>query len=542
MVEVTEPLDRVWKPSARQAQFLRIPNEVFEGFYGGAAGGGKSEILLMKPVARRWIENPKFKAIIFRRTFPQLEESLIERSKTDGYYAACGAKYNSTNHVWRFPSGATIRFGYMEKDSDARDHDTAEYNYAAFDELTHFSEYQYRYLTSRVRTSDPALPAIVRSASNPGNVGHAWVRARFVEPEPSGGVLLRDTVTGNLKIFIPAKLQDNPALMKADPNYYNRLMVLPEAERKAKMEGDWWTFAGQVFTEFRYLPYPNEPDNALHVIPHFNIPYWWPKLLYIDWGFSAMTYAGWLAISPDERIFQYREYAKRKQSVGTWGAELRQISQFDQNLMTVVIDPSAKAHYGDLKSIGQQFIDASGFDYVEYADNDRISGKILLHDFLRWTPRPARYIPREGFQQEVHDRIFRWQGTAAAQEYLNLFKPDAPETNIPRLQIMETCPELIKSIQLCTYDEKNIEDVAEFSGDDPYDGLRYGLKSIDNYLQNREEVDKRRQYAEIMHKFKSGGDATEMYRALERFEAENAQKVVAISRRGTKSRFRRAHV
>src|SRR5512141_2808938 len=164
---------RKWEPNARQADFVKIPDSVFEAFYGGAAFGGRSELLLMLPILRRWHENPRFHGIIFRRTFPQLEESLIPRSKE--YYESVGGEYNSQLHLWSFPSGATIRFSYMLRRDDARDHDTAEYNYVAFDELTHFEEFQYLYLTSRVRTSDASLPAIVRSASNPGNIGHGWV-------------------------------------------------------------------------------------------------------------------------------------------------------------------------------------------------------------------------------------------------------------------------------------------------------------------------------------------------------------------------------
>ena len=177
---------KVWKPHFKQERFLELPRACFEGFYGGAAGGGKSELLVAIPIVKGFYKHPSFHGVVFRRTFPQLEESLIPRSRE--LYQSVGGKYDKAKHVWSFPSGATIRFSHLDSDDDARKHDTAEYQYAAFDELTHFTEFMYTYITaSRVRSTIPEIPAMVRSASNPGNIGHAWVRKRFVEPAPQGG-------------------------------------------------------------------------------------------------------------------------------------------------------------------------------------------------------------------------------------------------------------------------------------------------------------------------------------------------------------------
>ena len=165
----------------------------------------------------------------------------------------------------------------------------------AFDELTSFTEFQYLYLAfSRCRTSVSELPAICRAASNPGNVGHGYVRKRFVEPARDGNTIIRETVKVNdketvlLRIFIPAKATDNPHI---DPNYVIRMQMLPEAKRRAKSEGDWWTFSGQVFEEWRIEPFRDAPERARHVIKPVDIPPWWPKILAIDWGFSAMMCA-----------------------------------------------------------------------------------------------------------------------------------------------------------------------------------------------------------------------------------------------------------
>jgi hypothetical protein len=182
--------DLVWKPFKRQSEFLALPDTIFEGMYGGAAGGGKSEALLNLPLIREFINHPRFKGILFRRTYPELESELILRSENQGLYSACGGKYNKEKKRWTFPSGAVMQFGHLEYDSDVRKYDTAEYNYIGFDELTSFTEYMYLYMFSRCRSSSPKLPAIVRSGTNPGNIGHGWVRARFVEPAPYGTLIV----------------------------------------------------------------------------------------------------------------------------------------------------------------------------------------------------------------------------------------------------------------------------------------------------------------------------------------------------------------
>jgi len=123
-VEVTPVIEKVWKPNhGKQELFLSLPDTIFEQFYGGAAGGGKSEALLMRPILRQWTDNNRFQGIILRRTYKELEESLIERSKRGGMnkdgteipsFYDFGAEYNEQKKKWRFPSGATITFGHAE--------------------------------------------------------------------------------------------------------------------------------------------------------------------------------------------------------------------------------------------------------------------------------------------------------------------------------------------------------------------------------------------------------------------------------------------
>lgn len=513
----------VWKPFARQEEFLSLPDSIFEGFYGGAAGGGKSEVLLLLPIARGFFEFPDFKALLLRRTFPELEKSLILRSHK--YYAPYGGIYKSTLKRWVFPSNAILDFGYAELEKDVKQYDTAEYNYIGFDELTHFTEFQYTYMMSRCRSGTMGLPSIVRSASNPGNIGHGWVRDRFVVDAPQGGVILKDSVLGTKRIFIPAKVTDNTVLMATDPDYVTRLNLLPEADRRAKRDGDWWTFAGQVFNEWRIEPFVGEPPNARHIVTPFEIPEWWPRILAVDWGFSAMVWAGWGAISPDKRLYLYREYTTVKTQISTWASNIAKLSR-GEKLSAVVLDPSAWKKEGQDKTIADLFKEFSGLAPSK-ADNDRIAGKLLFHEYLRWKPKPDVSVIQGTFSQERANDLLRWQGFAAYKEYVESYQPKPAEI-LPKLQVFEgECPEFIKCIPLCVYAKDNqtsgkkSEDIAEFNGDDPYDGGRYLLHAAEHFINRKhDDLELQEQIAAANIKLNETQDMTSFYRRMESLEAQ----------------------
>ena len=541
-IEYTEGgVRRTWRPFPRQEKFLQLPFSVFEAFFGGAVGGGKSELLVLIPVLYGWHKNPRFRGIIFRRTIPQLKESLIPRSEE--IYTALGAVYNAQDHIWKFPSGATVKFSHLESESDARSHDTAEFHYAAFDELTHFEEFEYTYIAaSRVRSTDPELPAVVRSASNPGNIGHGWVRSLFVEPDPlgEGDTLIFDENTQTYRAFVRAHLTDNLYWEKYDPNYKNRLRRLPPHEYKAKVEGDWWVFAGQVFSEFRIHRIAGEPEHALHVLGRdqvFEIPSWWPRIISVDWGGTnpdrkAKTCVGWYAIAPRQRVYKYREYTTNEK-IAVWASDVARLSS-GEPIRRVVLDPSAWAQRGDQNTLAQQFIKSSGFRLVQKADNDRLGGKALLHEYLRWSPRPARYIPPEGYSQELALRIFRIHGTKGLNEYKQMFAPEPPEGKLPKLLFFPTCAATIDVLPKCVYNDpgkvgKNPEDVKEFDGDDAYDETRYGIKACDEFLEtDDDESIERESIGKIVAKLETTGDQTTYYRAMEAHE-KRFQHVEAVS-------------
>jgi len=503
----------------------------------------------MLPVLYEFYKNPRFHGVLFRRTFPQLEESLIKRSYD--FYSPLGGIYNEQKKVWTFPEGAQIRFRHLGDEEAARARDTAEFQYAGYDELTEFEEFNYIFTTSRVRSTINGIPAIVRGATNPGNLGHVWVRDRFVIHCIEGGKILKDK-DGNKRIFIRAFLTDNPYLMEKDPAYYNRLKLLPEAERKAKLEGDWFVFSGQVFNEFRLERLKDEPAHAVHVIDDFEVPIWWPRIVAVDWGFSAHTWAGWGAISPDRRLIVYREGLWHLTPPEIWGADIRRYSQHEESaFVSRVLDPSAWQRRSSTKTIAAQVEQATGWTW-EQADNDRIGGKVLIHEFLRWRERPPRYVPPQGYQQETADWLLRNKGPEALESYQKLFEPEEPELNLPKVQIMKSCQWLTRTIPLCVYKQKsgeNTEDVAEWRGksdgsipgDDPYDGFRYLVKAASGYLNAALPTHARlTEQAQIVADLQRTGDWTTYHRRMAQFEAKHSTSAAPLYR-GSRRRLRARH-
>lgn len=211
------------RPSNKQAEFLGLTCR--EALYGGAAGGGKSEALLMG--ALQFVDVPGYGAILLRRTYQDLSLPEALKDRAMQWLAGTDARWSGGTHTWTFPSTARICFGYLETDMDKFRYQSAAFQYIGFDELTQFPEPHYRYMFSRLRRLEKSMvPLRMRSASNPGNIGHDWVKQRFMEEGPRYG-----------RVFIPAKLADNPHV---DQEAYRRsLMQLDPITRKQYLEGDW---------------------------------------------------------------------------------------------------------------------------------------------------------------------------------------------------------------------------------------------------------------------------------------------------------------
>ncbi|MBC7855848.1 MAG: hypothetical protein IAF94_20665, partial [Pirellulaceae bacterium] len=241
---VSIPLART--PHPRQAEFLALECE--EALYGGAAGGGKTEALLMW--LAQGVKVPSYSAIFFRRTYAQLSKSNDSPlTKSHDLFRPLGGIYKGSEHKWVFPSGATIEFGHLQHEMSVQDYTGPAYHRIAFDELTQFSQNQYQFLFSRMRMrKDFPVRMGVRAASNPGGPGHAWVKAWFITPEAEKAILqlgaYQPSPAGLIfwpnpnRAFVPARVADNPSLDIED--YVARLRTqLPPLLRERLLNGDW---------------------------------------------------------------------------------------------------------------------------------------------------------------------------------------------------------------------------------------------------------------------------------------------------------------
>lgn len=524
MLKDAEGID-YWKPTIKQERFLQIPLTVKEGFYAGALMAGKSDVLLMYPIVFGWHKHPEFKGVFLRRTMPELENEIIPRAKE--YYRHFGAKFNGSTHFFTFPSGALIKMGHCEYEKDVHDYDSMQINYLGIDELSSFTEYIYLYLTiERVRTPkhlSGILPEIVRCASNPGNIGHQFVYKRFIKPYPNGGKILIGR-GGVRRVFIPATIDDNP---HASEQYKRELDALPEAERKAKKFGDWTAYEGQVFDEFRDKRFPDEPENAIHVVDEFDIPYWWPKICAIDWGFAAMCSIGWAAISPSKKIYIYRHQYFYGKKIEEWAPEVAHYVNKD-NPVDIVICHSANQHRGDPHTILEQVSEALG-QSVRLGERDRVGGKQLLHEYLRWKPKPVIPLAEmEKYDGEIAAWILRNKGLDEYKTYIAHFNPKEEIEDIPRLLLFKNDDVALigEAIKACVYeksdrDGKKKEDVAEFNGDDPYDMLRMLLHAADSFFSVAiDEQDKLSKTAKIVEQLQNSGNMTGFYMQMRKVDEE----------------------
>lgn len=542
-----------WKPNKKQEIFLSLPTSIFEAFYGGGNASGKSDVLLVYGLIHKWHENPTFKQVFMRRTFPELRNEIVPRSRE--IYPKFGASFNKTDMVWTFPrpdqfgsgmvnEGAMIFLGHCEEESDVHKYDSMEINLFTPDELTSFSEYIYLYIGfTRVRTKVPELPAIIRAAGMPGGIGHTFTKKRFVTPCPDGGKII--VGKGNVKRFyVHSTVVDNP---HADPEYSARLDGIPsEAERKARKFGDWDAYQGQVFDEFRDRHYPDEPENALHVVPPFEIPEWWPKMVIGDWGFAAMTYIGFYAISPSKRLYLYRELTWLKTKIEDWAPIVKDFIDREHPRI-IKFCKSAGQERGQEHTIQQQIESALGrpIELSVNSPGSRIAGKMLLHEYLRWQQKPV--IPPQDlpvYSEEYAMWLLRNKGLPDYKAYLSLFDPHEPEINIPKLQIFRCneiqhdghpncCPVVIESIRACSYDKpkanKAVEDVAAFDGDDPYDDLRYACDSAERYFtEASREFDKIQKQEAISQVLQGNHDWTAYYRNMR--SIDTIPKIQVVSR------------
>lgn len=442
MIEAT-PVIETYKPFPRQAEFHVCPAKY--RLFGGQAGPGKSTALMWEAVMQA-LENPGADTLLLRRTYPELEKSIILPFRRDVPWQDLGARFNESKHIVYWPNGSTTQFGYSQNEKDVEQYQGGEYLFIGVDELTMFTMYQWQFLSSRNRCRVPGSRPNMAGATNPGNIGHAWVKALWIDKRPPAGMERADKYNPADYAFIRATLEDNPVYAN-DANYIATLEALPTHLYRAFRLGDWNVFAGQYYDNFsrdRHV----KPAKAIELKPWF---YLW---ISCDAGYAHPLCLHFHA-QDGKRTKTYREI---------WGSyigekELAKLifeAKGDDKISSFFLSPDAFAKRGDANSWATQIGEA-----LQELNRIEIANAVAER-------RPARTVPMPS--PASTDRI------GGARLLYGMLQNDLWE-------ISDACPRLIDCLPTLIHDEDNIEDVLKVDhsegnlGDDPYDSARYGLYS-----------------------------------------------------------------
>lgn len=394
-----------------------------EVLFGGAAGGGKSYVQIIDALVYA-AQYPGIKQLILRRTFPELERSLI-RTSLEIYPKEFG-EYNSSKHTWTFKNGSIIDFGYCDTEKDVYKYQSLEYDVIRFDECTHFTQYMYEYLGSRIRGAND-FPKQRKSSTNPGGESHQYFKERFIDAMPPLQRLVTKTKSGReqSRLFIPSLVTENKFLMDADPDYVARLEELPEADQRKLLHGDWDIYEGQYFPEFK---------RDIHVIKPFKIPEHWRVYFTMDYGLDMFA-AYWIALDEQERGYVIREIHEPN----------------------IIISEAAKMIKATTADIARTQIKYSG-----KRRDWRVHRHLAPPDLWnrrQETGKSVKDIFREhGIQlyKTSNDRIDGWMAT---KEWLRPFK-DEQDILRAKLSIFEGCVNLIRCLPALQKSDTKPNDVA----------------------------------------------------------------------------------
>jgi hypothetical protein len=474
----------VFKPYPKQELFLS--SEVDELCFGGARGGGKTAALIidaaLKP--RRWhfegdgmnmtfvtdkysIDYPEYKAIIFRRTFDDIYMNFMPEAEK--IYSKLGAVWREKKKAFIFPSGARIHLAYCDCEADVKKYIGGNFHYLGIEELNQFPIRWVRDLGGSVRSTNPELKPFKRYTTNPGGVGHVWIKKRFIDPcKPILGREIFDerfNVTyhelkpnvefedeeGNSLLFIPSLVFDNPALVDNDSRYVKFLNSLDAAKREMWLLGNWDVQGGVFFEEFS--KFHHVIDSRLFTLNKDK------GRIYrcVDYGTANPFACAWLFVDFDCYVTVFDEIyeaglvpsvqaQKILDKSRLWGLE-------EEDIYATIVDPAMKIRAHEYLSTLHSTLDIyedAGIEHIVLGNNDRVQGWATFHEFLR--------VPDEGE---------------------------------PYLRFTDNCVNCIETIPSLVRSNTNPEDVNTHGEDHIADAIRYGIMFLDKpYLRKERAVEK----------------------------------------------------
>jgi hypothetical protein len=406
---------------------------------GGAAGGGKTDVLLMKVLYQSW--HPRCRALFLRATFPELRDVM---DRAHRIFTPLGWEWNESYKRWTAPTGATLQFGYCSDYADAQRYWGQEFTLIVFDEIGKLAdERAWDFVNSRLRVpTDIGFPSeLLQSmcSANPGGAGHGWLRARYVVPT-RGGTIVAVLPNGKTRAFYPGRLSDNPSL---GADYRKQLENLPERLRRQLLDGDWDAGDGLALEEL---------DERVHFVRPFAIPKYWVRWAAFDWGFRHPWAFVVLAESTDGERFVVDYLTNRGQLPHAIAAEI--------------------SEYYDPASL-----------HAIYAGHDAMQEKQSQGD---GTPTIAETFLKHGITL-LKANIARVHGLNALRQDLAWRGIEAGQDGRPRLRFFDTprVRTLFEVARSMSTNPKNPEDALKRDanpdtgegGDDGYDALRYAVAS-----------------------------------------------------------------
>lgn len=463
----------IWEPQpGPQALAIGAPF-VGELLFGGARGGGKSDFLL-GDFAQDIDLGPVWRGIIFRKSYPELEELLVRAKEI---FLPLGATYKVSEKTFVFPSGSTLKLRHLEKEGDADLYQGHQYTWIGWDELGNWPNLNaYKKLKACLRSAHGVEKKRIRASANPGGVGHHAVKNYFIDHAPKGLQLIQhvdEDGTITTRMFIPSRVYDNKILITNDPGYIARLREIGSPELvKAWLEGDWNVITGAYFPEF---------SNAKHVLEPFEIPRHWMRFRSMDWGSTSPFAVLWHTVSdgfmtpsgqylPAGAVITYREWygcvpGKVNEGIKKNAAFVgRGITMREQheNVTYGVVDPSAfkwdggPSHAERMADVGAHF---------RKADNNRIGGWDMIRERLCGVVEPKEAEP---FEPAL---IGHNGGPVLDTEY------ESEQVGTPMWYIFSNCVHTIRTLPALQHDMNNPEDCDTDGEDHAPDALRYGLMS-----------------------------------------------------------------